>query len=66
MTAWIVVGQYKYEAANGNGVYLRAFTTEEKANTHCAWMQSVAEKATSSQDDWCDYGFMVLDLEVEE
>ena len=63
---WLVIGEYKYDAANGNGVYVRVFTTEAGAEKHCLWLRSVAEKATSSLDDWCDYNFVVLGTEEED
>ena len=65
MKFWLVIGEYEYDAKHGDGVYVRAFKSKEKADRHTGWLQSVAGKATSSLDDWCDYNFMVLEMDLE-
>ena len=65
MKFWLVVGEYKYLAKHGLGVYVRAFEIQGKADRHRDWLQSVADKATSPQDDWCGYNFMLLEMDLE-
>ena len=65
MKFWLVIGEYRYDAANGDGVYVRAFEAKEEADKHKNWLRVVASKATSSQDDWCDYNFMLLEMDLE-
>ena len=65
MKFWLVIGEYKYDSSEGVGVYVRAFEAKEAAGWHRDWLQSVADQATSSLDDWCDYNFMVLEMDLE-